>query len=718
VTRPPRFVPNLGEPRSRPSSPVEAASDATELTVQHCTRDGVQAVSLDVFDTLVTRACGRPSDLYLWLGRRLAATGRLSVTPEVFARARERAESVVWHRDGGMDSRVDLVTIHAEVVRSLGLAESSAVELAAAEFTLEKQASRALPAAEYLVGLADDPAGPVVVVASDTYLNGRQVRVLLDRHGLVPVGERVLVSSDLARSKASGRLFAAVQDEVGHRGIAVLHCGDNPHSDVDVPRALGLRAAWLPRGRLNRYEDLLSAASFDTAGLSAAFAGASRLARLAVPAAHAHEAAVRDVAAGVAAPVLVGYVLWILDRAVRHDLRRVAFLARDGQVLSAIARRLVDRLGLDLAVDYLAVSRQSTNLAATYDVTTEETDWVFRDAGHLTPVELLARFDLDPDDVRPHLDVPLPSGPDVTTPALADLLRARVQTHGPVRDLVQERAATRRTLVTDYLDQHGLVGTDPVGIVDFGGVGSQVRAVHQLVGHAGGKPPRIFLVGLDDPAQAGLDVPDSDPDWLVDTETWLYDHRRGRGIRRERGFGTCVQMFCAADHGTVVGYERTDGGVMAILAVERDDAVLDWGLPVLQATVERVVDELVLDEELLDRTADLRSVGTQLVDLFWSAPTEAEAAAWGSFPFEGAQATSSTPEPLAYRYTVRQVVRGFVDGYFPNLGWQHWYEGSLRLSSPVVRTGLQVGEVAFRTLRRVDGPLARRVVGWARGRRP
>ena len=36
-------------------------------------------LSLDVFDTVLTRACGRPSDLFLWLGRRLAKDGVINV---------------------------------------------------------------------------------------------------------------------------------------------------------------------------------------------------------------------------------------------------------------------------------------------------------------------------------------------------------------------------------------------------------------------------------------------------------------------------------------------------------------------------------------------------------------------------------------------------------------------------------------------------------------
>jgi len=86
----------------------------------------------------------------------------------------------------------------------------------------------------------------------------------------------------------------------------------------------------------NRFEALLAAGP----PAAARFAVASAQARAAVPSATPHEAALRDVAAGVAAPLLAGYVAWLLLDAERRGIRRVYFLARDGQVLLDLARRL------------------------------------------------------------------------------------------------------------------------------------------------------------------------------------------------------------------------------------------------------------------------------------------------------------------------------------------------------------------------------------------
>ncbi len=86
-------------------------------------------------------------------------------------------------------------------------------------------------------------------------------------------------------------------------------------------------------GASTRYEKIMAAHSAGPGDLAARFARASRHARAAVPAASGREAAIRDVAAGVAAPALIAFALWILAESRRRGLQRLRFLSRDGQVL-------------------------------------------------------------------------------------------------------------------------------------------------------------------------------------------------------------------------------------------------------------------------------------------------------------------------------------------------------------------------------------------------
>lgn len=655
-------------------------------------------VSLDVFDTVLTRACGAPKALYLWLGRRLARRGTISCTPEVFARARARTEDQVWERAGGMDACVYLRDFYAEIVRYLWLDDGLVDTLTAAELALEEEVLRPAPRARQLIEHAVH-RGKRVVFTSDTYFTAEFIEKQLRRHRLWPQGAICLSSSDLRCCKARGGLFDLLLDRLRVSARAVVHAGDNAHSDVKMSRRRGIRPMHLPEGCLNRYEQLLCEHGWASGGLSSALAGASRLARLHTPASSPQEATLRDAAAGVAAPILIGYVLWVLQRSRDLGILKVFFCARDGQVMQEVAQHLLKRLKWPVEVAYLHVSRRAVNLAATFDVNDEESAWVFRDLGSLSPVGFLGRFDLQWEEAAAGMEALGIGQSDRRLPAEHGIdLRKLLQSDG-IRRLILERAAARRSIVMQYLQQEGLLNGSRIALVDFGGVGSQMRALHALLTEAGQPAPQLFLMGLDSPGGlygGALQINDT-ARWLADTECYLYDHRRQRGIKRARGFGTCVQMFCAADHGSVTGYQVSDGQVKPSLAADVDGPVVDWGLPVVRKTLRAVIEHLVVDDDLVDPRGDLREPACAAIHALWSKPTVEEAMSWGAFPIEGAEADGNVGRPLVSRYSWYSVTRGVVRRRFPNLGWQHWYEGSLRISPASLRWAMAAAELFFRS---------------------
>src|SRR5437879_5074605 len=77
----------------RPQEPLSA--DQRLAPAFEALADGsLQAVSVDVFDTLLWRAVAEPVDAFVLLGERLAAAGALAddAPPAVFAKLREAAE--------------------------------------------------------------------------------------------------------------------------------------------------------------------------------------------------------------------------------------------------------------------------------------------------------------------------------------------------------------------------------------------------------------------------------------------------------------------------------------------------------------------------------------------------------------------------------------------------------------------------------------------------
>jgi hypothetical protein len=409
-----------------------------------------------------------------------------------------------------------------------------------------------------------------------------------------------------------------------------------------------------------------------------------------------------SVAAGVGSPLLVGYVLWVLGRARDLGLPTLVFVARDGQVLARVARILAGRLDQRVDVRYVHASRRTTNLAATTDVGPEDLEWMLRHATGRPLASVLERVDLTVADAAGALGV------DAARATVSGDLRDRLAAalRGDLRAAVLERAAARRPLALDYLQGAGYLGAGPAGIVDLGGYGSQVRALHALRGLAGLGVPKIFLMGLEahrDPPTRAAALGSS---WLADTECWLFDGLRGGG-RRPRGLVTFAQMCCAADHGTTVAYERARDEVRPVIEPPRDERVRAWGIEVVHATVAGVAARAPVDGPVPDD--GLRDAVVDVVAGLWRSPSRAEAGAWGSFPFEDGAFSSRVTRPLAAPYTLGGIVAGTARRTFPDLSWTHWHEAAVARSPGHVRIPLALLEGAYRVLR------AGRRVGGKRG---
>ena len=153
----------------------------------------------------------------------------------------------------------------------------------------------------------------------------------------------------------------------------------------------------------SRYESIAISHSERPGDLAAQFAAAGRTARLEVEARSEHQAAIRDVAAGVAAPALVGCVLWMLREAQARKLRRLRFLSRDGQIMFELARRLAPKLQMDIDLEYVYSSRITWSLAATDPGRLSSEQWLFNSFMKSNAVDVCARLGLRVEDYLPEL---------------------------------------------------------------------------------------------------------------------------------------------------------------------------------------------------------------------------------------------------------------------------------------------------------------------------
>ncbi|PDV97620.1 HAD family hydrolase [Candidatus Chloroploca asiatica] len=636
----------------------------------------MKVTSFDVFDTLLTRVTGQPSAIFLFLGRQLAHEGALPCSPEVFARLRSEAEQRAFENAGGLDSHVNLARIYEELGVILGLDASQRQMMMKAELEMERRFLRPLPAmAERLARLR--ATGQRVVFTSDMYLSAQTILEWLVAHDLATPDDTCYVSSEYGASKVSGALFDLLVQREGVAPKEVLHIGNNARADFRGAKMAGLRAELVTDGNLNRYEDALSAFTYATDGLASLLAGASRLTRLAVPVANAHQRALRDVSAGVAAPLLVGFTLWVLSEAQRLGLRRLYFAARDGQLVLELAKRLAPKLGLDIDLCYLYSSRQAWCLPA---ITADEqrllqrmfSTYELKSLEVLSVEGILHRVNLRPEEIAARLGA-LQLHPDDWQRNLTVAERLAVQKalfNDPlINALIVERAAEARALMLTYLQQEGMLDGTPFALVDLGTGGTLHSALEIVLATVGVAPLTSFYLGF-------TNEPTSHTGTLL---PYFFAHHTGMGFPHVMGLVQIVEMICTADHGTVLGFQHDGERVVPNLQAQFNTAAYAWGYAFVRETICHFAEVLELSPDLVNVRVDLRPPSIEVIRHFWRSPTHEEAFAWGAFPFDDGWGKEVFFSSLARPYQWSDLPRIIRTGHMAHPR-HNWQRGSLLLT--------------------------------------
>ncbi len=439
----------------------------------------------------------------------------------------------------------------------------------------------------------------------------------------------VFTSSERQVSKSHGGLFEAVRLVVGGEH-QFRHVGDNPRSDGAAARVEGWSGTVSPGGQLSRYEQLLEERSEATDGVTSWLAGASRLARLEASERNV-SAPIAGVASGVLAPLLVGFALWVTAQARQRGVRRLYFVARDGEVMLEAARFVIGHLAPDIELRYLYGSRKPWIFAATATADEFLADWVMARPDY-TARTLLARVDLTPEQVFEITALPSchrDRADQALTPSERLELAEALQSE-PLLSMVRSRAMRTAEQTLGYLRQEGLMDGPPSALVDAGWGGRTAHAFDHLLREAGAPPVEHFLVGIrgskDDLRRRGS----------ARLLPWLFDEQKyPASVSALPSSHTLIEMLCAGSIGRTLGYEVVEGKSRPVLASMSNEAVVAWGLPEVQRTAVRVA-ELVAPRLSQDAVhMDLTEAVFAVLRAFWVHPSKADVRGLGQLSLGG-----------------------------------------------------------------------------------
>jgi FMN phosphatase YigB (HAD superfamily) len=432
--------------------------------------DDSEVVSFDFFDTLVTRSSATPDAVQQYVGYRLS---REDPRLDGFFARRKGAESSVWARRPDIGD-ADLETIYAEFPVDAGWSE----EATARASRLEQEVDRAflVPRAA-VVGLLRRAraAGKRVILVSDSYYRRAFFEEVIERFGWSGLVDDIYVSSEYAARKGTGALWTVVSSRERLADKRFVHIGDDPRSDVEMARAVGLRCVLIPgpptlvaehgirheAGRDWRADILLGP-------LYARWGGDPSVGPRVID----DEEELGYVAYG---PIFLAFFAWLATHPALCQLKRLYFSSREGHFL----QRLYERMREDCALDndlpasrYLPMSRRAVIMAS--QATSFDPAGVTEAGGFQGSAESLLRARLGYTinwTRRLVFPVRLPKDREYVQRILRIL-----------QPQIVARAAVERAAMVAYCRQVGLLEEEPIGLVDVGYSATIQHGLQQILG--------------------------------------------------------------------------------------------------------------------------------------------------------------------------------------------------------------------------------------------
>ena len=319
--------------------------------------DDADVVSFDFFDTLATRRAVTPDAVLRYVGHRLEAR---DAALQGFFEQRKHAENAARAKRPDLGD-VDMDMIYAE----FHLLPPWAGEVGAMARQLELDVDQSFIVARgdvfRLLEYARDRHKRTIIV-SDSYVPIEFIQSALDKLGWSDLVDEIYLSSAQFARKDNGDLWDIVVRRENLAERRFVHFGDNPHSDIAVGQARGLRCVLLTntadlavrrgidfaKGEDWRADILLGPVfarmggdPFDRSG--PAFTDG------------------RDLGFCLYGPILLGFFAWLVVHPALTSVKRLYFAGREGYFL----QRLVNELALEFGFRdlpptcYLPISRRA-----------------------------------------------------------------------------------------------------------------------------------------------------------------------------------------------------------------------------------------------------------------------------------------------------------------------------------------------------------------------
>ncbi|UDN21390.1 HAD family hydrolase [Aeromonas veronii] len=432
---------------------------------QYLCIDKITHISLDVFDTLLRRACDEPSWVFEEAARRLLNRGlNLPIEAEDYRFCRLEAEARARKLISGEEISFD------DIFEQLPFSDEIKAVLKVEELKVEREVLYPDPIIQEVLVRAQRK-NKLIVFISDMYLPEVFLRDCISEKCPEISYNYLFVSSSVGLTKQSGALFSHVITQIKLKPEQVLHIGDNPRADVQSARQHGL--ASLHFDIPENLSEVLENEKVYRVNVPSTMQHARKLAVLSMPQQLSEEEQFfYTYGAFILGPVLTAFAKWVLQSAKRLQVKNILSLMREGGIFAACINRQVDFQSQqypDIRCQTCYASRKATYLPAIDDSQVEEAVSQTLMRRNYTVRDFFNEFGVQDVRLASFLDTPLALLDQIAIDG-QDGLQLMAEVFEQNIEQIKSSIQQSRLDMRDYFV--GLTGDAPYLLVDLGGGGT------------------------------------------------------------------------------------------------------------------------------------------------------------------------------------------------------------------------------------------------------
>lgn len=373
-------------------------------------------------------------------------------------------------------------------------------------------------------------------------------------------------------------------------------------------------------------------------------------------------------------PALAGFVLWLLDHALKHKIKRLYFLSRDGYFMYMAAKIICEEKKLPLECRYLYCSRYSLRIPMFHRDIKQALKYICAGGSDITTEKVFIRagfFREEINEILSHIKLPFALRESLSVAELS-VLREKLEHSSYFLKILKEKSKKQFPFFCGYLKQEGMLDEIPMAIVDSGWIGSIQKMLSEGC-LALGKKRMIegYYWGL-------YDLPDN-----VETERYhCYYFSPENRLFAKTFFSNCLfEAVFSAPHGMTVRYEKQKQFYPVLREYTSQNILFYENLRhMLESYIGNLVQTLTV-EDMGKEAANEKKTIEKLFRLFMCSPTKEEAAFFGNFLFDE-DVSGQSDKKLAYPLTGKELLENHILFHFLNifrnkpLKESGWYEGS------------------------------------------